>query len=289
MIPAARQRWTDFWYGEIDPIRLVAFRWAFAWSLLFYIVTWLRHGHEWLTPAGFHPSVSVSTPYAPRVPLLPAELLWPFAVLYCGGTLWVALRPGANRFGRVATAIALAGTLYVTLADPISAFTLNRLFIVGLLVLVLAPHPHGDPPRQIAWPVRVLQTTLLLQYLGAGLCKALWGDWLLRDDVLWTQVQGVFMTELAATLVRWLPAWAWTSTQHLALGFEIAAPLLFAVRRLRPLAFVLGLGMHAIIAATMAQLLWFSLQMACFYLLFVNPRWLRAIARRLGAHGRAAS
>jgi hypothetical protein len=32
----------------------------------------------------------------------------------------------------------------------------------------------------------------------------------------------------------------------------------------------------------MAQLIWFSLQMASFYLLFVEPRRLRAMAVRLG-------
>jgi hypothetical protein len=282
MIPITRliRRWETFWYGGVDPIRLVAFRWAFAWSLLFYVVTWLRHGPEWLTEAGFHPSSSV---YAPRLPLLSEALLWPFALVYCGAALSIALRPTAGRHLRIATAAVLGGTIYITLADPVSAFTLNRLFIVGFLVLLLAPSPRSEPPRQTAWPVRVLQGTLILQYLGAGACKALWGDWLDRSDVLWTQVQGVFMTDVAAALVRWLPPWGWTTIQHLALGFEVAAPVLFLVRRLRPVAFVLGLGMHAIIAATMAQLIWFSLQMACFYLLFVEPRRLRAIAVRLGA------
>jgi hypothetical protein len=285
MISGVQRRWTRFWYGGIDPIRLVAFRWAFTWSLLFYVVTWLRHGHEWLTPAGFHPSRSASPMYAPRVPLLPEAVLWPFALVLCGAGLAIALRPAHGRFLRIFTALVLAGVIYVTLADPISAFTLNRLFIVGFAVLLLAPRPAGEPARQIAWPVRVLQLTLLLQYLGAGVCKAVSGDWLDRSDVLWTQVQGVFMTDLAATLVRWLPTWGWTAIQHLALGFELVAPLLFAIRRLRPLAFVLGLGMHLIIALTMAKLIWFSLQMACFYLLFVDPRHLRTLARRLRGVG----
>lgn len=281
MIEGLHRRWKTFWYGRIDPIRLTAFRWAFCWSLLFYVVSWLRYGAEWLTPAGFHPSPAASAAYGPRAPLLSAELLWPFAIVYCGAALWLALRPTHHRLQRVPTTVVLAGTIYVTLADPISAFTLNRLFIVGFVVLLLAPRPAGSPERQIAWPVRVLQLTVVLQYFGAGVCKAAWGDWLDRTDVLWTQVQGVFMTDVAAAMIRWLPLSVWTAIQHLALGFEVAAPLLFAVRRLRPLAFVLGLGMHVIIAATMAKLIYFSLQMACFYLLFVDPRRLHALVDRL--------
>jgi hypothetical protein len=281
MIEATRARWARFWYGGTDPIRLESFRWAFTWSLLFYVATWLGHGHEWLTSAGFHPSPDVSHVYAPRVALLPRELLWPFAIVYCGAALLLVLRPGSAPRQRAATGIVLAGTLYVTLADPVSAFTLNRLFVFGFFVLLVAPRPTGEPPLQIAWPVRVLQLTLVLQYLGAGLCKAVWGDWLDRQDVLWTQVQGVFMTDAAAALVRWLPDWGWTLIQHLALGFELAAPLLFAFARLRPLAFLLGLGMHLIIAVTMAKLIFFSLQMACFYLLFVDPARLRALVARI--------
>ena len=35
------------------------------------------------------------------------------------------------------------------------------------------------------------------------------------------QVQGVYMTDAAAFLVRTLPGWGWTGLQHLALGFEL--------------------------------------------------------------------
>jgi hypothetical protein len=73
--------------------------------------------------------------------------------------------------------------------------------------------------------------------------------------------------------VRTLPHWMWRVQQELALWFELLAPLLFAVKRLRPLAFVLGLGLHLVVAVTMDQLIYFSLQMACFYLLFIPPEW----------------
>ena len=94
------------------------------------------------------------------------------------------------------------------------------------------------------------------------------------------------MTDLAAWMVRELPMWAWAAMQHLALGFELAAPLLFMVRRLRPLGYLMCTGMLLIISATMYLLIFFALQLVCFYALFVDEDRLHrlrvAVARRLG-------
>jgi hypothetical protein len=69
-------------------------------------------------------------------------------------------------------------------------------------------------------------------------------------------------------LLRHLPLWGWSVLQYLALAFELLAPLLFTVRRLRPVALVLGIGFHLVIALMMKDLIFFSLQMWTFYLLF---------------------
>ena len=66
----------------------------------------------------------------------------------------------------------------------------------------------------------------------------------------------------------------WAAQQHLALFFEASAPLLFLVAKLRPLAFFLGIGFHLVIAVMMKDLIYFTLQMLCFYILFVPSRWL---------------
>ena len=148
--------------------------------------------------------------------------------------------------------------------------------------MALAPGPRRDPLTgqwmQSVVLVRVLQCTLLLQYLAAGLAKAD-GDWLKYDDVLWGHVQGVYRTEIAAWALRTLPKWTWTVQQHIALGFELLAPLLLTIRRLRPLGFLFGIGMHFIITVMMKDLFYFSIQMWTFYALFVtSAEW-----RRIGA------
>lgn len=272
-------RWLRFWYAPVDPIRLDAFRQAFTYTLVFYTLAWAQYSPEWLTDAGFHPSAASDPIRSPQLPLLPEAARLPFLAVYLGAM--VAVIFGWAR--RLATWVVLAGVVYVTLADPISAFTLNRLYIFGFAVLALAPGPsgQGDSATIPAWPIRVLQVALLTHYLGAGACKALLGDWLKYDDVLWVQVQGLYCTDAAAWLLRALPGWAWIGLQHAALGFEVLAPVLLAVRRLRPLGFVLGVGLHLVVALTMYQLIYFSLQMITFYLVFVDPSVLRRVAQRL--------
>jgi hypothetical protein len=283
----AKQGWQRFWHAPIDAAPLAAFRQAFAWTMLIYFVAWARHADEWLTDAGYHPPLALDPVNGPQLPLLPGAAL-PFV----GAIFFAALLAYIFGFARkVVVWILLAAAIYTLFVDPISSFTINRLFVIGLAVLAIAPDPEPAPeptsesePRpptlQRAWPTRMLQITVVAQYFGSGLCKALNGDWWGGEDVLFAQVQGVYMTDFAAWLVRTLPHWAWTVQQELALWFELLAPLLFAVKRLRPLAFVLGLGLHLVVALTMHQLIYFSLQMACFYLLFLPPEWVRRLVAR---------
>jgi hypothetical protein len=278
-------RWNELWYGPVPAIRLAAFRQAILFMLAIYMLARWMHAAEWLTVAGFHPSPRADRINTPQLPLLPPALLPAFGVL-----LFTSIALAI--FGwlrRPATIVALVLLVYVTLADPIAAMTLNRLFIFSLAVLALAPAITRDDTGKApgdetmpAWPVRILQLTLMVHYATSGICKALRGDWLTHTDVLWFQLQNIYMTDIAALFVRLTPTWALTLLQHVTLGFELLAPLLFAVRRLRPLALVVGLTMHIMIAVTMYQLVYFSAQMLCFYLVFLDPDTLQRWRARLG-------
>ena len=76
------------------------------------------------------------------------------------------------------TWIIFACVTYVTFADIISAYTLNKLYVLGFAVLVLAPREvtidyRGQVrPWQSAWPVRVLQASIVVIYFTAGTTKA---------------------------------------------------------------------------------------------------------------------
>lgn len=285
---AARGAWDRFWYAPIDPAPLELFRQAFAWTMLIYFIAWARDADEWLTASGYHPPLALDPENGPQLPLLPEAAL-PFV----GALVFASLLAYIFGFARkVVVWIVLAAAIYSLFVDPISAFTINRLFVIGLFVLAIAPEPSEAAEQtatQPAWPTRMLQLTVVGQYFASGLCKSLNGDWWGGEDVLFFQVQGFYMTDAAAWLVRTLPHWAWAVQQELALWFELLAPLLFAVKRLRPIAFVLGLGLHFMVALTMHQLIYFSLQMACFYLLFIPPNWARRLTPGRGAHTRSTS
>jgi hypothetical protein len=277
-----RERWDRWWYAEIPAIRLDTFRQVIVLSLIVYMLHRFMYASEWLSAVGFHPSPAADKINAPQVPLLPPGLVPVFGVGLFASLVLVLL----GWLRRPATWVALVLVEYATLADPIAAFTLNRVFVFALLILALAPNARppaaGEPgPMQRAWPVRLLQLHLLLHYFASGACKSLHGLWLVESDLLWRQLQEIYMTDVAAYLVRSLPPWAFTAQQALALGFELLAPVLLGVRRLRPIGIVLGLGMHIFIAVNMHLLIYFSLQMMCFYVLFIEPdrltRWSRAL------------
>ena len=104
--------------------------------------------------------------------------------------------------------------------------------------------------------------------------------------MLLSQVQGPYRTDSAAWLLRHLPPEAFTVLQSLSLAFELLSPVLFAVPRLRPLGFWWGASMHAGIALTMNEIGYLSLQMMCFYILFMDDATLHTWRRRFAFLGR---
>jgi len=271
----------DFWFAPLPPVRLRVFERVFALTFILYMSAWLHGAGEWLTTAGFHYPLDISDrgfsiPLAP----LPPGALWLFVVVLIGAPTLVVL----GKWRRPALLVTLACAFYVQRVDTYSAFTINKLYIVGFLILLLAPTVRAVPigggqtaDRQSAWPVRVIQATLMIQYGTAGICKMAHGDWLERFDILIGHSVGLYRTELATILLDVLPHWAWVVQGVLALAFEVTAPVLFAVRRLRPVAYLLGVGMHVVIALMMVDLIWFCLQMVTFYLLFMDADRLQRI------------
>lgn len=274
--------------GPVPAIRLESFRWTTTLALFIYTLAWSLEAREWLTTAGFHVSPEASRGLQIPVPLLGSGALPVFLILYIGSMVAILLdlRP------RLFSYVVFAGLLYVTTADRLASFSMNKLALVAWLVLLLAPWPKRtvddatpseDPPQlRSAWPLRILQGTVLLQYFGAGVCK-LRGGWLSSSKTLWLQAQDVYMTDLSAWMVRELPGWAWAGMQHGALAFELLAPILFCVRRLRPLGFAWGLAMHLGIGLMMYRVGYFSLSVVAYYVLFADERRLLALRQRLRA------
>ena len=65
--------------------------------------------------------------------------------------------------------------------------------------------------------------------------------------------------------------------------------MLFTVKKLRPIAFVIGIGFHLMIALMMKNLIFFSAQMWSFYALFITAdeyRWAWDRLKRLCGKGK---
>lgn len=282
-----------FWLDPVDAVRVRLFECLFTLSFLIWMGRCFTTWEEWLTEEGFHLNAQElrSMGYPEPWPLLVPWQVVCLAGLICISAalvLWPVGRPNwrwsaPTWLRRIGLTGLFLCALYVQRVDYMSAFTLNKLFVGIYAILAVAPGIWREQETgrllQSAAPLRVLQGTLILQYFAAGIAKAN-GDWLKGHDILWGQVQGVYRTELAAWSLRNLPAWAWAAQQHLSFVFEMFAPLFFLVRRLLPVAFILGIGFHAIIALMMKDLIYFSFQMWTFYILFLPESFLNRLLRR---------
>lgn len=276
---------------DIDGLSLRVFEVLFTCTFLLRM-GWLGLSwREWLTEEGFHLNAEELAAVGCPEPL---PLLTPPAVVALAGvTCLSAAGVMFNRGRRLGLLGLFVSALYLQGVDWMSAFSINKLYI-GVYGLLLVTHGYRrdlTTGRLIicAVPVRLVQGTLICQYFAAGVAKAFGnGDWLKYSDVLYTQVQGIFRTDFAAWCLRYLPLWSWTVMQWISLLFELEAPVLFCVRKLRPIAFVIGIGFHLMIALTMKNLIFFSAQMWSFYALFVTPEQWRWIGRTLSRFARAA-
>jgi len=252
----ALRGWNLFWFSEIPGRSYTTFRIVHGCTLLLFLAKWWLHAAEWIGTDGFHFPDAIVAP-------LPNALLPYFAALQFGAL-------GMFIFGRGIRSSAIICWLclmYVTLIDRIAAFSINNIYLFTLAVFVV--YPFGNRNSTIvAVPVRLLQLGMVAIYFSSGWNKAVFGDWLAWPNVLQSALSGIYMNEAAAWALRMLPGWIWTILQYFTLVFELFSPVLFFSRRWRCFAMVAGCFFHIGIAVFMDQLIFFSLQMMSFYLLF---------------------
>ncbi len=278
-------RGLDLWFGPVPTARIDLFARALMTIFIIYMSAWLlAGGREWLTVEGFHQSRAAIPHFLPGpLPPLSSGAYWPFVAWLYAVSVSAWLWPR-----RLPFLLLVPTAVYVQQVDPVSAFTLNQLFIVMFAIMALRSDRHLADGLEVesAWALRSMQASLLVHYCAAGIAKWFHGDWHEVHDILYGHSVGMYRTDLAAFLIHVLPHWSWVVLSTIALGFELFAPVLFLVRRpvdLRVLAFVLGLVMHVAISLLMVDLHHFSNQMMCFYILFVTwpglvgvEGWIRA-------------
>ena len=265
-------QWSSWLVRPGDPARLQAFERVFTLTFAAYLAVRFLHVREWLTADGFHYSQADYPPFEGHpLPLLP---LWG-AVLF-GGVFYAAVFAvvcGCWRRGGLL--VLFLGSVYVNFADTSAAAALNRVYIVIYALLATAPSARmtGDGLIQSRAPVLIIQTYVIVFYVGAGLAKAWHGEWAGNSDAVWHIIQGVYRTDFGAWCLNVLPMWTFGFMHWSALVFEIGAPLWLGIAKLRPAGVVVGVSLHAFIAFMFTTVIWFSLQMIAFYILFLPNKW----------------
>jgi len=283
------------WLFDPQPIaRLCTVRILVPLAILGFMSSRLVHADHWIGSAGFHvPNLGHDDYRQPiYVPPLPNGLAWTVAVLTVASGLAVA----AGLLTRGSSALFAALLLFLALADRLAAFTVSKLGAV--LALALAFTPCGanasldswlrrrdasatPPPKLVSGGnVRFFQILLAVMYCATGVGKAR-GDWLERNDVIFTNLHDSYQTAISYFLSSHIPAAGCTAFQWLVLTLELGAPLWFALPLTRLPAVVLLLGMHAVIGLSFGPVVWFAIMMASLLIGCFAPAPLLERALRL--------
>ena len=189
----------------------------------------------------------------------------------------------------------LACLVYVTFADRMTAFTVNKLGSVLIAALLFTPcgaaygvdawirsRRTGMPaPAWVTWGnVRFFQVLLVTLYALTGVAK-IQGEWLTHPYVLWTHLHDSYQTVVTYGIANALPSLAWPVLAQIVLWLEVLAPLWFILRPTRLPALILALGMHGFIGLCFGPVIWFALLMAVLVFgAFAPLPWLRVLLRR---------
>jgi hypothetical protein len=178
--------------------------------------------------------------------------------------------------------------MYCTLADRLEAFTVTK-FGTGLAVGLLctpcgsrygldARRRSGPPPTHAPpGAVQFFQLVLVMLYCSSGIAKAR-GDWLHSSHVIWSQLHDSYQTGFTYFLAQNVPGFMWALFQGVTLVYEIGAPLWYSLPWTRPIAIMIGVGMHASIGVMFGPVVWFSCLMITLIVSCFAPRkWLQRV------------
>ncbi len=261
---------------EPEPIlRLEIIRIFAPLAILGFMSSRIAYAPYWIGDAGFQVPDMGRVDWRQPMYLSPlhAGTAWALVtvMVLSGLALSAGFRP---RPAAVVFALTLA---YVALADRLAAFTVTKMSPVIALALAASPcgrafgvdawrrrrrdPTHVWPTRVAPGSVRFFQALLCTMYCGSGFCK-MHGDWLSMHYVLWTHLHDSYQTWVSWALANWTPVFLWPVLQFVVLTFEAGSPLWFGWRKSRPIALVVGLGMHLMIAVMFWPVRWFAMLMA---------------------------
>jgi hypothetical protein len=262
----------DWWFKPLDAVQIRWYEVLLTTSFLYYVSSFVPTASDWLGTTGFYLSAeATSAHYITPPSRIPLEWIpWAVFAFFAVGGLHIM-----GFFRRTCAWLLFISAVYIQAMDQPSAFSMNRLYIVYYFMLGLMPAVfiENGEKKISGWYIRFFQTSLILQYGVAGICKMHSGDWIGRPMTVWTQSQGHYKNPLSAWAVNDLPEPFWWFIWISSLVFEAGAPLLFGWKRTRHATVVFGVLFHFGIAGLMKDLIFFSYQMVTSYIFFVDPKY----------------
>ena len=259
-------------------VRLEVVRILAPLAIVGFMSSRVLHAEDWLATTGFRiPALSDDYRQPASWAGVPPWLAWTIALALVASGLATA----AGAFTRWTSGVFTVLLVYVALADRMAAFTVSKISPVIALAICLSPagarwsvdawrrrrrDAKHVPPTHVSWgSVAFFQVFLPVFYCSSGIFKAK-GAWLPGTRhyfpyVLFTHLHDSYQTPVSWFLANHMPAFAWTVLQLITLAFEALAPLWFALRYTRTLAFAWGMAMHAMIGMMFGPVAWFALLM----------------------------
>ncbi len=261
---SAIKDYEEFWLGlNMSDAKLKLFR--FGFFFVFALDAWLQIGNA---PRYGFGDFNVS--HAPFLDgILPMPTRAAMSVVY-GAQVLLGLRialGGASRVSYIALASLFAGGYFIS---QLNSYQHHYLLALALALLAAFPWPDlpgqkENPSKERFWPVRMLLVALSVMYIFAMIAK-LDGEWL-DGSTMQRQITEGWIRDLVEDV-------GWGTAAKLTVVAELLLAILIHVRKLWPLAIVIGVGMHMVFEFSGLRIGLFSYFMATLYLLFLPEAWI---------------
>ncbi|EEF60806.1 HTTM domain protein [Pedosphaera parvula Ellin514] len=282
-----RSAWNHFWFRNVPPHSLAAFRILFGLYLLAYFLAFAPNVELLFSNHG------VYAPYL--LPDLGLPVFWAW-LLYLFTLLVIFGFTLGYKTLFLTPLVLLLYFYYFTLNFATNNTSFDRLNLILLVILCFARLDgawalgkravpgKGREPGVSIWAIRLITIQMSFLYFGAGFWKLISPYWHTGEMMHWTLI-GPWGTPLAFSFVRLNPpAGLFTLLTWSVILLELTMPLMLFNKRLQVYAFAAGFLFHLSIAVLLN--IPEFMNCVCAYVLFVNPamvqRYGNALFQNLG-------
>ena len=237
--------WDSFWFSDIDPHPIAAFRILFALYLLICFLCQLPHVEVMFSNQGIY-SPFLIPDIAP-----PPWMAWGIHLLLIACTVCLMIGWKSRWMAPIILIIFL---YYYLLTFSARNSSYDRLIMLFLLLMSLGGQQldkafsisksNTDTQLVSAWFKRLMCVQVTLFYFGTGYFKLFLPHWQ-DEQMLPMTMSSLWATPAAFWLLSLnLPIWFFELMTKAIIGFELSCGFLFWIRHVQKIAFILGIIFH---------------------------------------------